>query len=169
MITFIIIVVTIIVIVNVSKPDKHDEQKDRIAIEQLPSFTIHANTLSTLKQVGEVILDEHIITSFSFSNANVIVKYKNGRVFQSQLSSIEAWFGYSMHRRFVHLIAYNQDEWIQEAKGLFSDRDWDKIFYVLSLSNKTHDVDSISSKYRTQIDGISRARTMSKIIDFLAN
>lgn len=169
MITFIIIVVMIIIIVKVSMPDKHDEQKDRIAIEQLPAFSIYANTLSKLQQVGEAILDEHVITNSSFSDGCIDISYKDGGGFHSKLSNMEVWFTYSMHRRVAHLTAYKQDKWIQEANGLFSDRDWDKTFYVLSLSNKTHDVDSISSKYRTQIDGISRARTMAKVIDFLAN
>ena len=65
------------------------------------------------------------------------------------------------------LYYHGKELFVVEGPDLLSDDDWDRVFYVLSLSAKTHDVITISNSYKTQVANYKKARSVMKIIEFL--
>lgn len=156
MFTFIIIVVMIIVIIKVSKPDKKDIEKVQSEVSKQPPLNLYGKSLSKLEQVANLALSEHVITSFSYSNGSISIKFKDGGSFYSALSDMEVHFMYSSKARLAKLEAHGKERWIQEVDEIFSKEEWDKIFGILTLAGTTYDVDCISSKSRMQQDEAER-------------
>lgn len=157
MITFIIIVITIILIVKASKPDKHNTAKDHTSIARNPAFTIYGKETSPMEQLSDVILSEHVIVIFEFNNGKISIQFKDGGTFSAALSDMSVTFMYTNHRRFACMKAHGQEKWIQESKKILTNEEWNRIFNLLTLSGETYYADSISKKSREETDGIERS------------
>lgn len=169
MITFIIIVVLIIVIIKASKPDKKDTAKDQSTVSMQPPLTLYGKSLSKLEQVANLVLSEHVIASFSYSDGCVNIKFKDGGSFYSALSDMEVRFMYSNKARIAKLEAHGKKRWLQEVDGVFSKEDWDQIFRILTLAGTTYDVDSISAKARKEQDEAERNMKTFRRVNSISN
>ena len=170
MITIIIIVIVIIVVVNISKsskPDKYNIEVKHTAIKQYPAFTIYGKNLSKMDQLSEVILSEHVIVSFVHNNGHVDIRFKDGGFFSAALSEMSVTFMYTKKRRIACLKAHGQEKWIQEARTLMTENEWDQIFNLLILSGETYYADTISKKSREETDALERVSKVYKINRFL--
>ena len=167
MLVTLIIIITIVLVVKASRPDKKNQEQNEISISQLPKINIQASNRSTMKQKLKVGSDSALLRSFSYSNGYVTIKMRDESSIHAPLAELTSCFSLLYGQRRAMLYYHGKELFVVEGPDLLSDDDWDRVFYVLSLSGKTHDVITISNSYKTQVANYKKARSVMKIIEFL--
>lgn len=167
MLVTIIIIITIVLIVKAFEPDKKNQEQNEISISQLPEINNQASSSSTMKQFLRVGSDSALLRSFSFSNGYVNIVMRDGDSIKAPLVELTSSFSLLYGQRRAQISYHGKELFVVEGPDLLSDRDWDRVFYVLSLSGKTYCAETISNSYKTQVANYKKARAVMKIIEFL--
>jgi hypothetical protein len=167
MLVTIIIICTIILVVKACKPDKKNQEQNEISISQLPEINIQASSRSTMMQKLKVGSDSALLRTFSFSDGYIKIVMRDGDSIKAPLAGLTSSFSLLYGQRRALVSYHGKELFIVEGPDLLSDRDWDRVFYVLSLSGKTYYVETISKSYKTQVANYKKARAVLKIIEFL--
>ena len=92
MLVTIIIIITIVLIVKASKPDKKDAVQNKISISQLPEINIQASSRSTTKQMLIIGTNSSLLRSFTFSNGYVKITMRDGSSINAPLTELTIYF-----------------------------------------------------------------------------
>ena len=166
MITTIIIIAVIWIIVKACKKDKHDEEADTAAIEQLPPFTVRGKKMSGWDKFLNLAYDDNsVLKVFSYRDGCVYITMQNGKTFSSPLRELSVAFQ-DMKGCVVFTLENAKGaniEFVQQTN--FDDKQWEAITSTLCLASTTYNKGIFSSSYKN----LGKVNSALKAIKFLSS
>lgn len=165
MITILIIIV-VIAIIGSAMPDKKDKKQVREEIEKLPRIFFRGKNMSGLEKFANLAYDDRkILKSFLYDSGFVTLTMQNGDVLTASLGTIEVFFSKLKNSPIdVTVIYQNQKVNFYQMVGLYSDKEWEVIYKILSLANTTYGTHIFSNWNKN----MSKVNSVLNIIKFLS-
>ena len=122
--------------------------------------------MSGLEKFANLAYDDRkILKSFLYDSGHVTLTMQNGDVLTASLGSIEVLFSKFKNNPIdVTVIFKNQKVNFYEMVGLYSDKEWEVIFKILSLANKTYGTYIFSNWNKN----MGKVNSILKIIKFIS-
>ena len=165
MITILIIGLVIWALYASFTPDKKDHQKVREEIEKLPRIYFKGKELGEINKFLNLAYDDsRIMKSFLYDKGQVTLTMKNGTILTAPLSSMVVYFQKAKLSPIEVTIHYrDRDIYFYEMHGLYSSKEYEVIYKILSLANTTYGTDIFNEWNKN----LSKVNSILKIMKYL--
>lgn len=170
MITFIVIVLVVLSIVQANSPDK--KSKKQLAINEkriavLPDMAFYSKEMSSMmKALNLWPNDKVLLQEFKYTSINkmIYLKMKDGKFVNCFLSDLVAYFDKGKGEFYQITVKNNNTKFsFYTFPTHFTDKEWYIILNTLTLAGTTYNVDILGSTYKN----LSKVNTVLRIIKAL--
>lgn len=163
MVTFLIILLTIIAVCVASKKKKRDTQEDFNARVQYPNFTVKAKPMSTMSKVVNLAVNKsQLLDIISYDKGNVYILMQDGKELIGELSKLFVEFsksggliGYKVQSSTTKVQFYHTTN--------ISSEEWELINGLLCLAGTTRGEYVFSKSYKNTNTALKAYKIISKL------
>ena len=170
MITFIVIILVVLSIIQANSPDK--KSKKQLAINEkriavLPDMEFYAKEMSSMMKALNLWPDDKVLLQeFKYTSINkmIYLKTKDGKFIKCSLSDLVVYFDKGKGGPYQITVKNNSTKlFFYALSTLFTNKEWDIILSTLTLAGTTYNVDILGSTYKN----LTKVNTVLRIIKAL--